>query len=609
MAMIPKPIAARSSTSLFGDVFVDEDDEEEEPQYALGTHDFIPKFDFEDELKGSEYTSQMEALYWMLHGDNMVLCGQAGSGKSWVVNKYREILDAAAPRLKTDRRKLTMAMTASTGAAASLIFGRTIHSWAGLGISVDRFDESTMTDKQRHTWKAAERRIRDTDVLVIDEVSMLPAYFLSNLDKACRLARSRPDQPFGGMQVILVGDFLQLPPVDKHELDSEGNQVDCRYCFHARNEDGRKIITPTHFRFCYLDRSRRSGDNRLNDLLNGMRNGEPVDKLKAMIAPRFDVVPDEGKTYTRLRTINRSVDDYNDKRLASLPGQVHRYPVKREGDKAACRELIANGKLKTTELKVGAVVMVSSNQAHPGYVNGSMGTIVSLHEDMNADGKPFPVIKVRMNRLPDDVKVADEAGISKDLADDMKTIDINYISADKSHIEMQSVYDEDNDSYQIKAVEVVDARVWYIPLRLAWAITIHKSQGQTLDGVVIDMSRCFQKGLGYVAMSRCRSLDDIVMDGEILDLPDDVFRVDHEAQNADKSVRLHAKQSRQEFLDMERKATDAQAMMDAAGSKTEKARIAKRIGSDIRYEDLFRDDESGYEYLRDCRARIDRSRR
>lgn len=590
------------------DVFSDDEDENNiDVKYAPGRHNHVPSFDYDDELNGSEYTSQMEALYWMLHGDNVVLCGQAGSGKSWVVDRYRDIVNSFNDRLKLNNRKFEMAMTASTGAAASIIFGKTIHSWAGLGISVDRFDESKMTNIQRRVWKKAAARIKSTDVLVIDEVSMLPAYFLSNLDLACKTARRKFDAPFGGLQVILVGDFLQLPPVDKHELDRDGNEIDCRYCFRARDENDHKIITPSNFRFCYLDRSRRSGDNRLNDLLNGMRNNEDIGLLRSMIAPRFNVKQDPDKTYTRLRTVNKSVDYYNQERLNKLQGELHRYPLKREGDKDACKELISNGNLKTLELKVGAAVMISSNQAYIGYVNGSMGKIVELNEGMSPDGKRYPVIKVKMNRLPVDVVTTE--GMTKDHIDELKTIDINYINVEKTHNELQKVYNEEDDSYELKEVEVIDARVKYVPLRLAWAITVHKSQGQTLDGVVINMDSCFQPGLGYVAMSRCRSIDDIVMEGELNDLPDNVFRVDLDAQRADKSVRKHAIESHTEFLEVQKRAKDYEAMLLGASSKTARRRIERKAGPDIGYEELFRDDESCYEYVERVRSKINRSRR
>lgn len=596
-----------SLLSSVEDVFSEDEDDEIDVKYAPGRRNHVPSFDYDDELDGSEYTSQMEALYWMLHGDNVVLCGQAGSGKSWVVDRYRDIVNSFNDRLKLNNRKLEMAMTASTGAAASIIFGKTIHSWSGLGISVDRFDESKMTTIQSRVWKKASARIKTTDILVIDEVSMLPAYFLSNLDLACKTARRKFDAPFGGLQVILVGDFLQLPPVDKHEIDREGNEIDCRYCFRARDENGRKIITPSNFRFCYLDRSRRSGDSRLNDLLNGMRNNEGIGSLRSMIAPRFNVKQDPDKTYTRLRTVNRSVDHYNQERLDKLKGELHRYPLKREGDKDACKELIANGNLKTLELKVGSVVMISSNQAYIGYVNGSLGKIVGLNEEMSNDGKKYPVIKVKMNRPPADVVTTD--GMTREQIDDMKTIAINYISVEKTHNELQRVYNEDEDSYELREVEVVDARVKYVPLRLAWAITVHKSQGQTLDGVVINMDSCFQPGLGYVAMSRCRSIDDIIMEGDLNDLPDNVFRVDPDAQKADRSVRKHALESHAEFLEVEKRAEDYDSMLLGASSKTARKRIERKAGPDISYEDLFRDDESCYEYVERVRSKINHRRR
>jgi hypothetical protein len=589
---------------MMEDLFNDREiDETEDPHYPKGLHKIIPEFDSADELAKSEYTSQMEALYWLLHGDNVILCGAAGAGKSWVIDKYQEIIHGFSGRLDSDSHRLNVAVTASTGAAAALIFGRTIHSWSGLGISVDPFDETRMTDKQKHVWINAKRRIKDTDVLIVDEVSMLPAYFLSNLDAACRKAKGK-SIPFGGMQIVLVGDFLQLPPVDSHQLDSDGNPVDGGYCFRARDPDGHKIFSSGGFKFCYLDRVRRSDDPVLNDLLNGIRDGEDLSSLRKMIYPRFNAGKDDDKVYTHLRTINRSVDAYNQSRLDAIPGKDHVYNLKRHGDPDDCKELIKNGRLSPLALKEGAVVMLTSNGAVPGYVNGSLGVVTKLGDEMGADGKMIPIIQVRMNNGPSDMQISDE--MSDELSSEFKTVTIGYAQVKKTHVEARKIVDDDGLPV-IKEIEVTDAAVSYVPLRLAWAITVHKSQGQTLDGAIIDLSRCFQKGLGYVALSRCRSINDVIMEGD--GVPDEAFLIDPDARRADAAVRKRAKKARIELMENEKRVTDLNAALAGAGSKSARNRIQHEIGKDVLLDTMFADDESCYQYVLTNRARITRRRR
>jgi ATP-dependent exoDNAse (exonuclease V) alpha subunit len=570
--------------------------------YAAGLHQYVPVFDEHDELSNSVYTSQEEALYWLLHGDNVVLCGSAGAGKSWVIDKYQDIICSFRPRLNNEYRNIEIAATASTGVAASLIFGKTIHSWSGLGISVDPFDETTMTEKQKRIWYKAKQRIKATDILIIDEVSMLPSYFLSNLDAACRKARGK-DQPFGGLQIVLVGDFLQLPPVDTHQLDSSGQPVDSGYCFHARGTDGKKLFSSAGFKFCYLDRIRRSKDMRLNDLLNGIRDGVDVDTLRPIIYPRFHVQPASDKVYTRLRTVNRSVDEYNQNRLDELPSELHRYPLQRHGDPDDCKEIIKNGHLKFVELKEGAVIMLTSNNALPGYVNGSMGVVTSLGSSVDGSGQKIPIIKVRMNsRSSDDMDIEN---LDPSLDEELREVTIHYIDATKTHTEVKPVIADDGSTI-LKEVEITDALVRYLPLRLAWAITVHKSQGQTLDGAVINLSNCFQRGLGYVALSRCRSIDDVIMEGH--DLSDEAFMIDSDAKKADDAVRRRALKAREGLMDNEHRVKDLEAALRGAGSKAARLRIEKDIGKDISLEAMFHDEESCYQYVKKYRTRMIRNR-
>lgn len=546
-------------------------------QFPKGSHLHVPDLDLDTEIKASDYTSQMEALYYLLRGDNVVLCGQAGAGKSWVIDTYKKIITHFQPRLEKEGKEFNIATTASTGVAASLIMGQTIHSWSGLGISVDKFDPRKLDGKSKGAWVNAKRRIQQTDCLIIDEVSMLPAYFLSNLDRACKIARKKLDKPFGGLQVVLVGDFLQLPPVDTHQKDSDGHDVDASYCFHAKDNTGKPIFGVSGFKWCYLDRVRRSKDDRLTDLLNGIRNENVSKQDLRNLRSRFGVKPEKGKSYTQLRTVNRSVDSYNEERLAKLHGGNQHYRVSWEGDAKKAHELIKNAKMTDIDLKPGAVVMLTSNRAIQGdsqHVNGSMGTILECD--------------------PHYVRI---------LFNDGQTRDVYRQADDITQIVVDEHVDEDTGETVVEELEETIATVKHLPIRLAWAITVHKSQGQTLDGAIIDLSKCFQKGLGYVALSRCKSLDDIIMEGAFEDLPVDALKIDDEALKADRKIRAKAKRDREALMENEVRVHDLEAALNVASSKAAVARLRKQIDEAPGVDSIMGDDKSCYEFVRDHRAR------
>ena len=546
-------------------------------QFPKGSHLHVPDLDLDTEIKASAYTSQMEALYYLLRGDNVVLCGQAGAGKSWVIDTYKKIITHFQPRLEKEGKEFNIATTASTGVAASLIMGQTIHSWSGLGISVDKFDPRKLDGKSKGAWVNAKRRIQQTDCLIIDEVSMLPAYFLSNLDRACKIARKKLDKPFGGLQVVLVGDFLQLPPVDTHQRDSDGHDVDASYCFHAKDNTGKPIFGVSGFKWCYLDRVRRSKDDRLTDLLNGIRNENVSKQDLRNLRSRFGVKPEKGKSYTQLRTVNRSVDSYNEERLAKLHGNDQHYRVSWEGDAKKARELIKNAKMTDIDLKPGAVVMLTSNRAIQGdsqHVNGSMGMILECD--------------------PHYVRI---------LFNDGQTRDVYRQADDITQIVVDEHVDEDTGETVVEELEETIATVKHLPIRLAWAITVHNSQGQTLDGAIIDLSKCFQKGLGYVALSRCKSLDDIIMEGSFEDLPVDALKIDDEALKADRKIRAKAKRDREALMENEVRVHDLEAALNVASSKAAVARLRKQIDEAPGVDSIMGDDKSCYEFVRDHRAR------
>ena len=551
--------------------------EEETIGFDQGGHEHMPAIDVQSSWEHSEVTSQAEALYYMLRGDNVLLCGKAGSGKSWVVQVFRDIIDSADAVFESKGRKLTLAVTASTGVAASLVGGMTIHSWSGLGTDVDAPDADEYDELGSRRiidgpkWRSAFRRIRGTDILIIDEMSMIGAYFLTNLDKVCRMAK-HSSKPFGGIQVIMVGDFLQLPPVSgRGEVDKHGEPVDARLCFFS---PAFKAMKPT---YCYLDETHRSNDGRLDTVLNAIRSGCVPADVRRTILSRMDAKPQPGHAYTRLYTRNRNVNGFNKDRLDSLNAASAVFPSHLSGPdmKLAATLRRQGGIPERLELKPGAVVMLSSNtiDRDNGHVNGSMGTVRSV------------------SRSGDYVTVAWNDGSESD---------IGYTLLKRTHKELvPKVGDDGFPTGGMTVKDVTDASVKYIPLKLAWAITVHKSQGQTLDGAIIDLSDCFQRGLGYVALSRVRSLDDIILRGS---LPDDALRLDGNAYQADSIIIGKAVSGRSRLRLIIDGCKDKRAMMPMM--KGQAKRDAQRwLKENPDPESIMADDASVFEWLLRRRAK------
>lgn len=405
---------------------------------------------------------QSEALDILKMGKNVFLTGQAGSGKTFVLNAYISFLRS---------RGAHVAVTASTGIAATHLGGMTIHSWSGIGIrdSVSKGDARRIAGKRN-----ISRRLKNTDVLVIDEISMLGKNVLDAVDAVCRAGKNRPNESFGGIQVVLCGDFFQLPPVQGNKQVQATNdrgsvlfsdEETLPFAYNAR------AFWEGDFAVCYLHEQHRQEDDRLVSILNTIRSGEAEkDLLGELIAlhkesPRkssdlrgdsFDV--DE---MTHLYTHNADVDGMNARRLDAISGKARGYRM-RLGGNARAAEAMRRACLAPEHLvlKVGAAVMFVRNNFEAGYVNGTLGVVTGF------TGEGFPKVKTRSGRT---------------------------ISARPEEWVLEEY---DREIAQIKQV----------PLRLAWAITVHKSQGMTLDAAKMDLSKSFVPGMGYVALSRVRSL-------------------------------------------------------------------------------------------------------
>ncbi len=416
--------------------------------------------------------TQEQALKTLKQGHNVFLTGPAGSGKTFLLNKYIKYLRGQDKRV---------AVTASTGIAATHIGGVTIHSWSGIGIKKElaERDLEEMLDKDY-----LHDRFYDMKVLIIDEVSMLPAYVLDLVDKVCRNFKKN-GHPFGGFQVVLCGDFFQLPPV----ADTPDR---ARFVFESM------VWSNMDIKICYLqEQHRQKNDDGLLNILNEIRtNSVSPESKKKLLEERemnFDHVPRLPKLYAT----NRDVDKMNDFELEQLNEENFTFKMKSEGIPSLVdtlkRSCLAH---ETLNLKIGALVMFIRNKfvnEKPIYVNGTLGIV----EDFTRAGSPI-----------------------------IKTRDGDIIEVKK-------------EEWSIQDGGEIIAQVIQYPLRLAWAITIHKSQGMSLDCAEIDLSRCFTKGMGYVALSRVRSLSGLKLLG-INDLAlktnEDIVEVDKRLVNASNKI-------------------------------------------------------------------------
>jgi ATP-dependent exoDNAse (exonuclease V) alpha subunit len=405
--------------------------------------------------------TQKTALDILKLGHTAFLTGAAGAGKSYALREYISYLKKHGVRY---------AVTASTGIASTHINGTTIHAWSGIGIR----QKLTMYDLDAIEEKAnLHKRWNDTQVLIIDEVSMLHASFVDMLDKLARHMR-RSDKPFGGLQVVFTGDFYQLPPVVREGNGYESTDV---FAFMSKAWKEAKPVV------CYLTGQFRQEDDELSNVLNAIRAGE-VEEEHYLVLQESSKKP-HTEDHIKLYTHNEIVDEINRRAFNALQGEAKVYEMVTRGKGPLLASLkgncLAEEKL---ELKKGAKVICIKNDVERRYVNGSMGIVVDFEKDDS------PVVELvngkRVTMKPDTWRIEDDGKVK--------------------------------------------AEITQLPLRLAWAITVHKSQGMTLDRAQIDLSRAFASGQGYVALSRLKTLEGLHLVGfnpQALQISDIVREADH----------------------------------------------------------------------------------
>jgi ATP-dependent DNA helicase PIF1 len=379
--------------------------------------------------------TQETALSILKTGANVFLTGEPGAGKTFVINQYVAWLEASG---------LSVAVTASTGIAATHIGGMTIHSWSGVGArdTLNAYDLDQIVSKERIV-----KRMKKTHVLIIDEISMLDGTLLDMVDVICRTVRTSTEA-FGGIQVVYVGDFFQLPPVTK-----TGDAM--RYAFESRAwENTRPLV-------CYITEQFRQADELLLSLLGSIRKGEIEEEHYTLLNEQTSIEYEDIEP-TRLYTHNTDVDAVNAQKLAELKGAAKTYTMHARGNKIMHESLMRNCLSPAVlSLKEDAMVMCTKNNFEAGYVNGTLARVVGFD---SYEGNP--IIE----------------------------------TADKRRITIEPV------SWELAEEGKVLASIEQLPLRLAWAITVHKSQGMSLDAAEVDLSKAFVYGQGYVALSRVRSL-------------------------------------------------------------------------------------------------------
>lgn len=455
--------------------------------------------------------TQAEALDILKMGRNVFLTGPAGSGKTHVINAYVKYLKSHA---------VDVAVTASTGIAATHIGGQTIHSWSGLGIkdTLTDYDIESLMERQ-YLYKRFEK----TKVLIIDEVSMLHHFRLDLIEWICRQMK-RNEAPFGGMQIILCGDFFQLPPVSRKRFDGYEiiEPTESEFAFKAES------FLNSKFTICYLSEQHRQKDNQYLSILNQIRQNKVTQKTVDLLKSRLNADPDTGTVITRLYTHNIDVDEINKKHLGLIQAGEKVYKMTSKGAPSLVESLKKSClSPEVLVLKKGARVMFTKNQPEGGFVNGTLGIV----KDFGPFGEPV---------------VETNSGMT---------------------------FSVSPQSWKIEEEGKVKAEIEQLPLRLAWAITVHKSQGMSLDAVEVDLSKSFVKGMGYVALSRVRSLDGM----KLLGFNDMSLEIDMEVLEMDEKFQEKSDEAVDKLKSMDRKEIeDKQKKFIESIEPEEKVKIKKK---------------------------------
>lgn len=424
--------------------------------------------------------SQEEALDILKMGHSVFLTGAAGTGKTFVLNKYIEYLKI---------HSISPTITASTGIAATHIGGQTIHSWSGIGI-LEKLDKYTLDRLEQN--EKLYKKYEGVKVLIIDEISMLHASRLDMINTLFKKFR-KTDKPFGGIQMIFCGDFFQLPPVVKTFQSKNEDEIDNKNDKEfAYNGNAWKELNPV---ICYLSKNYRQEDEKLLTILNNIRFEKDIEEVFKDLENKTKNFK-EKKNILKLYTHNIDVDAINEDEYKELKEESeYTYEMSSHGKKNIIENLKNNCLApEIINLKIGTKVIFVKNDINRNYQNGTLGEVVDFADnDMpiveTFSGKKILVKEETWQYLNDDGKVLGE--------------------------------------------------ISQIPLRYAWAITIHKSQGMTLDEAEIDLGRAFGSGMGYVALSRVKEFKNI----NLVSIGSHALKINKNVLNQDKIFREKSKRA------------------------------------------------------------------
>ncbi len=397
----------------------------------------------------NEFSGILDQLEYTV--DNLFITGKAGTGKSTLLQLFRS----------TTKKKVVV--LAPTGIAALNVRGQTIHSFFGFP---PRLLNRSEIEKRKNS-----SVYKNLDMVIIDEISMVRADVIDNMDYFLRINRNI-NIPFGGIQMVFFGDLFQLPPIVSTPVEKQYFNTTYRtpYFFSAM------VISHISMKMVELIHVYRQEERNFINLLDCIRLNSIDYEDFIYLNERHRTIPEDNEFYITLCSRNDIANRINENELKSIQLPIFEYKATVAGD--------FNPSLYPTEfnllLKLGAQVMFVKNDLQKQFVNGTIGIVAELDHD---------TIKVR---------IADDR-------DGERTIEV-----DKQEWEILK-YDHDTEKPGNITTKVVGTFKQY-PLKLAWAITIHKSQGKTFDKVIIDMGGgAFESGQTYVALSRCRTLEGIIL--------------------------------------------------------------------------------------------------
>jgi ATP-dependent DNA helicase PIF1 len=381
---------------------------------------------------------QKKAFEALIGPHNVFLTGGAGTGKTFVIHKFIEYMKA---------RGIKVPVVASTGAAAILAGGQTFHRFFTLNVAtdVDALIEFALSKP------FVKQRLARAKVLIFDEISMLPGYVFEAAYRIAQIVR-QSELPWGGIKIIVVGDFRQLPPVAKR-----GESTPWSFLTDSWTESD---FTPV-----MLQTPVRSVDPHFVSILNDARLGKCTDRIAAFLDSKV-VGPSAHADFPRLFGRKVDVDRYNLERLGELPGKEVLFETRYLGVERYVEDLKKDAPIPPTlRLKVGALIMMRQNDKHDRYVNGSLGHVTYVDQSML-------IVKLLSG---EELVVDDGVFMYNNNLGDVYATATNY------------------------------------PMTLAWATTIHKSQGATMDKVLIDLTELWEPGQMYVALSRVRTPEGVAI--------------------------------------------------------------------------------------------------